>query len=194
MVTQLSLTYHKANISRDILTNFLIENEAALSFLPVEKIEPSQPLLSIIQTASSYKLGNLNWGHSTTYETGTILFEKLKKNTVLKKHFHLHRCLILADQFTIKENHTTRQFLPDNHGTNNLMYFAGLYLKQIIHHKTHYIALLITQVYQGQELPILLNHDQLKFYLNPTTIVDELTFLFYQHPSQQLFRNIKKEG
>jgi putative SOS response-associated peptidase YedK len=194
MVTQLSLTYSKANISRDILTNFLIENEAALSFLPIEKILPSQPLLSIIQTPSSCKLGTLHWGHPTTYETGTILFEKLKKNTVLKKHLHLHRCLILADKFTVKENYTSRQFLPANHEPNNLMYFAGLYLKQIIHHKTHYFALLITQIYQGQELPVLLNHDQLKFYLNPTTIVDELTFLFYQHQSQQLFRNAKKEG
>jgi putative SOS response-associated peptidase YedK len=188
MVTQLSLTYNRANVSRYILKNFLIENETALSILPKQTILPFQPLLTIIHTKQSYKLGNLNWGHPSSNVESTIPFLNLRKDKTLTRHFEMHRCLILCDAFSVKSSsHLSLTYSAIDHQTDHLFFLAGIYVKQIIEHKTYYFASLMTQSYKGHELPIVLNADQLHFYLNPLTIVDELNFLFYQHPNQSVF-------
>jgi len=192
MILKLSLSMSKQIVSQFIFKQFNIENESALLSLPQANINPFDELITIIAADSTFRMGRLPWGSNSLPHQLTILAEPNPQSPLLIKYLRKNRCLILANEFSIKENDEDRLKYVFKEKNNQPLLIAGLYFTTVTNNiKSSYFSILTTALNNHpssitQVIPIILNPDQYKFWLNPKTLVSELNFLLLPHNFKNL--------
>lgn len=192
MILKLSLSMSKQIVSQFILKQFNIENESALLSLPQVNINPFDELTTIIADGLTFRMGRLPWGRKSLPHQLTLMAETNPQSPLLVKYLKKNRCLILISEFSIKENAKDRLKYVFKEKNNQPLLIAGLYFTTVTNNtKSSYVSILTTSLNNHpssttQSLPIILNPDQYKFWLNPKTLVSELNFLFLPHNFKNL--------
>jgi len=192
MILNLSLSMSKQKVSQFILNQFNIENESALLSLPNKHIQPSNELITIIADDSKFRIGRLPWGRKSLPHRLTIFADANPQSSFLITDLKKNRCLILVTEFSIKENDEDLLAYVFKEKNNQPLLIAGLYFRTVINNiKSTHVSILTTSLNNqpssiSQEIPIILNPDQYKFWLNPSTLVSELNFLFLPHNFKNL--------
>lgn len=182
MLTQLTLTYSQQSISQFLLSEFSTENESAITFQSFEHIYPFKQTLAIIGHNQGYKVGPLQWGQIKDPHLLTINKKIIDQSLILTKHYKTHRCLILVNGFYLKNLNNDFTYYASEINEGPLL-LAGLYYTTITNKvKANHVSIITTTSIDqyaigGSIIPVVLNHDQYRFWLNPETIPSELNFL-----------------
>jgi putative SOS response-associated peptidase YedK len=192
MILKLSLSMSKQIVSQFILKQFNIENESALLSLPQVNINPFDELTTIIADGLTFRMGRLPWGRKSLPHQLTRIAEPNSQSPLLIKYLKKNRCLIPISEFSIKENDEDRLAHVFKEKNNQLLLIAGLYFTTVTNNtKSSYVSILTTSLNNHpssntQTIPIILNPDQYRFWLNPNTLLSELNFLFLPHNFKNL--------
>jgi putative SOS response-associated peptidase YedK len=182
MLTQLSLNYSKQYISRFMIDYFSVDNEGAYAYHTFDQVFPFQETLTIVGHEQNYRIGTLLWGKSIVPHLLTVDKKTIQESAILTKHFHKHRCLILVNGFYLLNSKEGQTYFVSELNDAPLL-LAGIYYTSIINNiKTQHVSILSTTTtdqysVKGLTIPVILNKDQYRFWLNPQTIPSELNFL-----------------
>ena len=115
----------------------------------------------------------------------------IDQSLILTQHYKTHRCLILVNGFYLKNLNNDLTYYVSEMNEGPLL-LAGIYYTTITNKvKTSHVSILTTtsmvQYAIGDSIiPVVLNHDQYRFWLNPETIPSELNFLLLPHNFKRL--------
>lgn len=174
-------------------SNFNIKNIDGLS-LPRYNISPSQSHLTIIRIEDSFKAGMINWNYKINYQGKLKQVINARSETVNKLYsfrdaFKTKRCLILADSFYEWDRETKQPYrfiLEDS----NIYLYAGIYDSYRENNKKKYGALILTTNANElvnehhQRMPVILDLEAAKNYLNYSLSPEEITDLLKPYPAE----------
>jgi putative SOS response-associated peptidase YedK len=183
-------TKTEREITSFIWQQFSVENTEILNHLPQYNIAPSQKIWSVIFFRDQFRFGSLKWGIQPSSLNKNFIInarsETANQLPTFRQSFHSRRCLILTDGFYEWDQRVQRKRVHYFYHEAHLpIMMAGLWFPQINSRgeKIYSVVLLTTKASAlmrpiHDRLPVMVNPDQYRFWLDPKTKPDELPFLF----------------
>jgi putative SOS response-associated peptidase YedK len=164
--------------------------------LPRYNIGPGQDILTVLFDGENYRVGLIPWDYRIKYKDQYKQVINARSETVderysFKKAFFKNRCLIIADGF-YEWDQTNKQPYRIIKKNQDLYFYAGIYDMKIIDGEKRFGALILTTsandliASHHSRMPVILDGQSAKHYLDRNLDLDELKSLLKSYPSDQM--------
>ncbi|MBM3909506.1 MAG: SOS response-associated peptidase [Firmicutes bacterium] len=175
--------------SQFLWKQFQVELKEDSLILPQYNIAPTHRLITLIHDGTRFRVGLSSWGFPLSNQTTKVVInarsESVFEKTMFRQAMKTRRCLILGGGFyEWKRDEKPSRVFWFQHQTQPWMVFAGLYqVTRDDQGKSHvYTSMLTTHANETMKpihdrIPVMLNPDQYRHWVDPKTAIDELAFL-----------------
>ena len=177
MCARLTLAKSNKQIEKELQKAFMFDYHPAN--YPSYNIPPSSKLVTVINTLSGYRIGELEWGFKL--QSGLIVnarSETAHEKKLFKEAINIRRCLVPADGYYEWDKEKTPYYFHEEE--NRIVYFAGIYLREQDGHK----VVLLTKAASKElspvhdRMPVVFDLKEAKRYLDKSLSQSEVNHLF----------------
>jgi len=190
MCGRFGLHFDWQKTSHFLWNQFQVELKEDTLSLPQYNIAPTHVLITLIHDGQRFRVGTSHWGLPLSNQTSQVVInarsESVFEKTMFRQAMKTRRCLILGSGFyEWKRDEKPSKVFWFHHDHQPFMLFAGLYqvVKNDQGQQTVFSAMLTTSANAVMQpihdrIPVMLNPDQYRHWVDPKTSIDEMAFLF----------------
>jgi putative SOS response-associated peptidase YedK len=190
MCGRFGLHFDWQKTSHFLWDQFHVELKEDTLSLPQFNIAPTHRLITFIHDGQKFRVGTSLWGLPLSDQSSQVVInarsESVFEKPMFRQAMKTRRCLILGSGFyEWKRDEKPSRVFWFHHDNQPFMLFAGLYqvVKDDQGKQTVYSSMLTTSANPVMQpihdrIPVMLNPDQYRHWVDPNTSIDELAFLF----------------
>jgi putative SOS response-associated peptidase YedK len=192
MCGRFTITKTKDDVFRFLYRHFDLKDVQDFD-LPRYNIGPGQDIIALLYDGQNYRVGNIPWDYRIKTNGKLKQMINARAETVderysFKHAFKSRRCIILADGF-YEWDQITKQPYRIFKKEEELYFYAGIYGSYMKDGNQSFGALILTTKANSlieehhSRMPVILDVERAKKYLDPSLDLDEVKLLLSSYPS-----------